>query len=479
MTQIESLDERRPRGAADILAIGFGTSVVMWAASYFGCLSRLVGNSVPPPLLFVFLLACQVAGGFVVGRYTTRGWRGGLAAGALSGAVNLLALGSLLGGNTPNAIKAWALLWVPGTLAVAMLLSGVGALVGQAFPERPRAERGWSGLLSTVAACATLVLLAAGGVVTGFDEGLAVVDWPNTEGYNMFLYPLVRMTGGIYLEHAHRLLGSLVGLTTLVLAIHAQVTERRGWIKGLAWVALLFVVFQGILGGLRVTGRFTLSTVEADTDPSVVLATVHGIFGQIVFGTLVALAICRSRTWKTAGPPTFAPGASTDRAFGIILVVLLVGQLILGALVRHFTWALQMLRYGLEAGPEKLTKVGQWALHLHITVAVVVVLLTIAVGVRAWGLYRAVPVLPKLGRGLLMLAGVQLALGVAALIVTGDDNPMRRPKALDVGVTTAHQVVGAALLAWALMVLIWGYRLLRTENSTGGVTAEVETSVAL
>ena len=35
-------------------------------------------------------------------------------------------------------------------------------------------------------------------------------------GVNMFLYPLSRMTGGIYFEHAHRLYGSLVGLTALL-----------------------------------------------------------------------------------------------------------------------------------------------------------------------------------------------------------------------------------------------------------------------
>jgi len=32
------------------------------------------------------------------------------------------------------------------------------------------------------------------------------VDWPNSYGYNMFLYPFSRMTR-IYYEHAHRLLG--------------------------------------------------------------------------------------------------------------------------------------------------------------------------------------------------------------------------------------------------------------------------------
>jgi cytochrome c oxidase assembly protein subunit 15 len=297
-------------------------------------------------------------------------------------------------------------------------------------------------------------------LVTGFDEGLAVVDWPNTEGYNMFLYPLARMTGGIYLEHAHRLLGSLVGLTTLVLAIHIQRSEPRRWVRRVAWMALLFVIVQGVLGGLRVTGRFTLSTRAADTDPKVLLAIVHGIFGQVVFATLVALAVWRSRAWQTAPPPTSAPTASTDRTFGLVLVGLVIVQLMLGALVRHFSWALDILRFGLPIDPERLVAIGQRVLHVHIAVAVLVVLAGITVGVRAWGLYREVRPLRTLGGRLLVLLGIQLALGILALAASGTDAPDRRPTAFDVLITTAHQVVGAALLAWAVMLLLWNYRRL-------------------
>ena len=75
-------------------------------------------------------------------------------------------------------------------------------------------------------------------MVTSKNVGLAVPDWPTTFGYNMFLYPLSRMTGAVYYEHAHRLFGSLVGLTTLVLAAHLLRVERRAWVKRLAVVAL-------------------------------------------------------------------------------------------------------------------------------------------------------------------------------------------------------------------------------------------------
>jgi cytochrome c oxidase assembly protein subunit 15 len=63
----------------------------------------------------------------------------------------------------------------------------------------------WTSAFAWVTATATFFLLAIGGIVTAQEAGLAVVDWPNSFGYNMFLYPLSRMTGGIYFEHAHRL----------------------------------------------------------------------------------------------------------------------------------------------------------------------------------------------------------------------------------------------------------------------------------
>jgi heme A synthase len=450
-----------PAHGAAVLAIGFGTTVAMWAVGY--C-ARLFGDAVPPVLVFALLLAAQLAGGFVAGCWALRGLRTGLLGGLLTGVLNLLIVGSLMGGQTANTIRQGAVLWVPGTLGVCALLGFLGALLGRftrgGSPPGNRAAPHWPGLFAAVAVIACLLLLAAGGLVTGYDEGLAVVDWPNTEGYNMFLYPLARMTGGIYLEHSHRLLGSLVGLTTLVLAIHVQRTERRRWVRRLAWAALAMVTFQGILGGLRVTGHFTLSTRPADTDPKVLLAIIHGVFGQLVFAALVALAAARARRWTTLGGPTPAASAGTDRAFGAALITLIITQLVLGALVRHFSWALDVLRYGLPIDPARLTAIGQWALNIHITVAVLVALLTVAVGVRAWGLYGDRPILPRLGSSLLALIAVQLGLGIAALIVSANDGVDRRPDAWDVGLTTLHQVVGAGLLAWAVMLVMSNYRLL-------------------
>lgn len=452
-------------GAADILTIGFGTTVAMWTIGY-AC--RLFGDAVPATVVFGLLLACMLGGGIVAGRFTRRGTRGGAYAGLLAGALNLLVVGSLISRATANDVKRGAVLWIPGTLAASVLLGAAGAALGSLGRGVRRDPAAWRGGLAAVAVGATLVLLTAGGLVTGSDEGLAVVDWPNSEGYNMFLYPLARMTGGVYLEHSHRLLGSLVGLTTLVLAIQTHATDNRLGVKALAWFALAAVIFQGILGGLRVTGHFTLSTRPADTSPSVLLAIVHGVFGQLVFGGLVALAVCRSAAWSAVGQRVPAATVSTDRVFGIALIVLLIMQLVLGALVRHFTWALDVLRYGLATDPTRLVAIGQHVLIVHITMAVVVVLLALAVGVRAWGLYERVPAVQRLGSTLLVLVALQLGLGIAALVAVGDDSVARRPRAIDVAITTAHQVVGAALLAVAVMLVLWNYRSLTMVQSADG-----------
>ncbi len=47
--------------------------------------------------------------------------------------------------------------------------------------------------------------------------GMAVPDWPTTYGYNMFLFPISKWGGGIFYEHTHRLLASMVGVLVVAL----------------------------------------------------------------------------------------------------------------------------------------------------------------------------------------------------------------------------------------------------------------------
>ena len=61
-------------------------------------------------------------------------------------------------------------------------------------------------------ALVTFVLVGIGGLVTSHNAGMAVPDWPNSYGYNMFLFPVSKWVGGIFYEHTHRLVASFVGL---------------------------------------------------------------------------------------------------------------------------------------------------------------------------------------------------------------------------------------------------------------------------
>ncbi len=416
------------RGPA-ILTLGFATTVAMWAAAYVG---RLPAVLAPEPVLLGAFLVCLLAGGLAAGRLTGRGIAGGALVGLTSGVLNLLVLGSLVSGNRPDEVMPSAAIWLPGSI---VLSAGIGALGAALARRRSGREVDWVATFVKVAVGATLLLLAVGGLVTSARAGLAVVDWPNTYGYNMFLYPLSRMTGGIYYEHAHRLFGALVGLTTLVMAVVLQRHDPRAWVRRLGWVALVMVCVQGILGGLRVTGRLTMSESPDAMAPSLPLAVVHGVFGQLFFSALVALAVVTSKAWRRRADEV-APGATAfDRRLGIALVGLLVVQLVLGALQRH----------------------TQHMLLMHVTLAAIVAPLAIALGARGWALNPPGSTLRRWGRAIVFVAAIQVALGVGALIATVVYGANAVPHALDLLVATAHQWCGAILLGTAVATTLWAH----------------------
>ena len=109
----------------------------------------------------------------------------------------------------------------------------------------------WLYRFAVLTALATLALLGIGGLVTSHGVGMAVPDWPNTYGYNMFLFPPSKWVGGIFYEHSHRLVASGVGLLTTILAVWLWLAEPRRWLRWLGVSAFFAVVLQGVLGGLR------------------------------------------------------------------------------------------------------------------------------------------------------------------------------------------------------------------------------------
>ena len=124
---------------------------------------------------------------------------------------------------------------------------------------RPLATAGSSGLhrFAVLTAMATLGLVGIGGLVTSHGAGMAVPDWPNTYGYNMFFFPVSQWVGGIFYEHTHRLVASGVGLLTVVLALWLYGRSARPVMR---WGGLILLAARESAtgGGSPADGRMAL-----------------------------------------------------------------------------------------------------------------------------------------------------------------------------------------------------------------------------
>src|ERR1041384_3868077 len=92
----------------------------------------------------------------------------------------------------------------------------------------PSVNSPWLHRFAWLLATATLALLGLGGLVTSHGVGMAVPDWPNSYGYNMFLFPPSEWVGGIFYEHTHRLVASTVGLLVVFLTRWLGGRKSRG-----------------------------------------------------------------------------------------------------------------------------------------------------------------------------------------------------------------------------------------------------------
>ena len=184
-------------------------------------------------------------------------------------------------------------------------------------------EQRWIGRIALTTVGATFFLLILGGIVSSKGVGMAVPDWPTTFGYNMFTYPLSKMVGGIFYEHSHRLIGSLVGFLTIGLSTAILWKDNRKWLKVLSVVALFAVIAQGIMGGMRVV------------EISKMFAVAHGAFAHAFFALIVSIAFFLSNYWKEISSDDNVMEASKLRRFSVITSIAIYLQLIAGAVYRH------------------------------------------------------------------------------------------------------------------------------------------------
>jgi len=432
------------------LAIGFAGVALQWALAYIAMIG--VGLWLGE-LLFACMVLVPVAVGVCAARFA-RSQASALGAGLVGGVVNLLIVGSVVGGKDANAAVVEAIVWSVGLLVASGALAAIGGHIARRFPAHEHKLPPPISLFAMVAASTIFLLLVTGGLVTGLEAGLTVPDWPNSFGHNMLLYPISQMKGGVYYEHAHRLFGMLVGLNAFTLAALCWRHETRAWVRWLATAALLMVCVQGLMGGLRVTGNLTLSQDPSLLQPSTAIAIVHGIFGQIVFATVAVIAAVTSGAWLAQTQPMLVRGAVATRTITLIAFLALLLQLFLGACYRH-----------LQIPP---TEVGKsithptWAMHGHLGFSIVALLLIILAASRLAAIGRVNAQAKPLARAatcMVLIVAIQVALGLVAyaavLMRRGPDVPL-----WELLSTTAHQSTGALLLTATVQGAIWSRRLL-------------------
>jgi heme a synthase len=283
-------------------------------------------------------------------------------------------------------------------------------------------------------AAATALLIFAGGLVTSTGSGLSVPDWPNTYGWFMFAFPLEKMVGGIFYEHSHRLIASVVGFLIVVLAVWLWRAEPRPWVRRLGYAALGAVIAQGVLGGITVLWFLP--------DP---ISIAHAGLAQLVFCLTVTIAVVTSAGWKRGYPTNDA----TLQTVAIVTTVATYAQILVGATMRHTDAGLAIPDFPLAFGhlvPPLWTP--PIAIHYaHRIGALIVTFLVIATTGHVLRHHRSNPELRRPSLLLLAFVAVQLTLG-ALTVLSGKQYV----------INSLHVVTGATVLGTSLVLTLRAHR---------------------
>jgi cytochrome c oxidase assembly protein subunit 15 len=310
--------------------------------------------------------------------------------------------------------------------------------MNQPMRARTSATSRWPQRLALSALAAAVPLVFFGGSVTTLHAGLAIDGWlvlePGRGDHFLWLYPVDKWFRdlGTFVEHTHRLLGSLVGLLAIATVVTTWATDRRRLPRILSLAALLAVIVQGTIGGFRVLER-------SDN-----LAFLHGAIAQGVFALLGASWIALS----PALPAERRAAAALDRRLRRLSTAAVASvylQIVAGAWLRH------------GGG------IGALAVHLAGVVAVLILVPLLVRRLREGGDRASAEErtrLRPLRRWLLGALAGQMALGVATLVVVSMPAAARAGEGLGTAaLPTLHVVGGGILLLACVASSMWAHRV--------------------
>jgi cytochrome c oxidase assembly protein subunit 15 len=305
----------------------------------------------------------------------------------------------------------------------------------------------WPRRFAVATLVAAVPLVFFGSSVTTLHAGLAIDGWlilePGRGDHFLWLYPVDKWFRdlGTFVEHTHRLLGSLVGLLALGTVVVTFLVDRRPLARWMSATALLAVITQGVIGGFRVLER------------SDGLAFLHGAIAQAVLAALAAscVAVSPAITAMQGGRTHSGNEHQSDllgrsvRRLAIATSLAVYAQIVAGAWLRH-------------GG-------GMDALALHLIIAVSVLVL-VPLHARELGLASERLSRPAqnqfmgLRRWMIGALVAQVILGVGSLmVVSSPAGSLAGPGLGTAVVPTLHVVGGGILLMACVASWMWTKRV--------------------
>lgn len=456
----------KPPTAQAAITIGFAGAIASWVLAWVLHLPGIDASyAVTLPVVLLALAGIYL---LMLRAHPAEGrMKTALLAGLVTGLVNLLIVGSIAVeqpettdalAEYANRFRREAVFIIPGSILFCVIAGAVAGALARGGSGHLATRAGWLARFGLVTVIIYLPLITVGGAVTSTESGLAVPDAVTTYGAISVLYPFELMSEPrIFLEHSHRLFGTLAGLTTIVLMICVFIAEPRRLPRFLVVALFLSVCFQGWMGMKRVS--------ELNTG----IAILHGVFGQIVLALAGVLAASLTESWKSLAQDLERDAiARKARILAALMCGALFLQLAMGAAARHLD---RMDPPSVGASHARLT---------HAAFAFVVMFLIILAGsfaIRAGKTGAGFRPVRNLGISLHGIVTLQFLLGWATLglIMTRSETP-RVPTAdqlaeappirtVEALVTTSHQALGAILMLAAVVATAWLFRMARGGKS--------------